>query len=302
MEKNNSNMSFLSFVLGTYLQIESTKSYNLSNNLMICEKRTFFIPTDNVQLNYLNSIQHTGAEINKEMVNNIVNETIKINNVEINNNIIYFELSFDKKYSWLYSFDKILSSKKETARTFYMDNMTIGGHNITIYLLENDKIKNYDFVDIVIYSTIYSHVYKKPENFFIDNKALFFSEPLLKIKYESSTNYYINVINNEYKFCKYYTSEYKDQLILERGYSYIFKIVVKKFPFNIGNGWRESNDDVLIISDSKSDMYKIKDVESIEAPNILYVELPLDFRGDLYYYNFNDSSMTKKIKIVNKLL
>ena len=209
--KNNSNMSFLGYVLGSFLQEKSTIGYNLSNNLNICKRRKFFIPTDRIQLDYLNSLSNKNKD-NEQWIDNIVKETIKIDNLEINNNIVYFELKFNKKYKWFYSFDGVLITYKSILNTFYMDNIKMGGHNITVYLLDNNKIINYDFINIVIYSSIYSNI----------------RNPVLEIKYISSTNYYVAVENNKYKFCINTANIYNDEVILKRGYSYIFKIIVKR--------------------------------------------------------------------------
>ena len=283
---NNSNMSFLSFVLGSFLQEKSTISYNLSNNLKICKRRNFFIPTDGIQLDYLDSLSNKNKDKNEQWIDNIVKETIKIDNLEINNNIVYFELKFNKKYKWFYSFDGVLTQHKSSVNTWYMDNISHGSHNIVVYLLDNNKIINYDFINIVIYSTIYSNMH----------------DQVLEIKYISSTNYYVTVQNNEYKFCINGANIYNDEVVLKRGYSYIFKIIVKGYPFNIGTGWKESDKKIVIISNSEDDRYTVNKINSIESPNILYVDIPFNYSDDLFYYNFNDQSMMGKIKIIDNVL
>ena len=288
---SNSNMRFLSYVLGYFLQTRSIKRHYLSNNLNICVRRKFFIPTDGIQLDYLNSILNKNNEMNNRLIDNIINETIKITNVEINGNIVYFKLKFNKDYKWIYSFNRKLNPHKSNSDTFYMDNILVGTNNITVYLLDKDKSKiiNFDILNTLIKSTIYSQI----------------KDPILEIKYKSSKNYYVKVIDNEYKFCEINSTEYTNKLILDRGYSYIFKMIIKGYPFNIGRGWRKSDDRVVIMSDSKNNNYAIKNINSVEAPYILYVEIPLHYdkhKGDLYYYNFNDSKMIDKIKIIDNVL
>lgn len=267
--KNNSYMSFLNHILGNLLQINSLVSYNRSNNLNYCFREKFFIPHDIIEKNYLESLKNNKNDI----LNNLLKDELKIKNIDINKNIIYIEILKNSNKSLYYSINEKFIENEINENYIYIDNLYLGKHEIIFYLIEEKKIINFKYKKFII------------NNILLENSF--------------DNTIYVNVKNNKYIFCNNKNNNYSEDLILNKNYTYLFKIIIKNYPFNIGKEWKKPVNNINIISDSNNNNYKIGNVCSIEAPHTMFINIPENFDEDLYYYNFNDENMKKKI-IINK--